>query len=151
MKRAFRTRSIALLLGLTMALLSVSVAFAAPPQPVHIEVEEYIGVSGETFDASGAVCSKGTVDDLTVYLYGPTQGPYRFLYVLKRFYCDGGSGTFDIEMKVKLENATGNTTAHWKLVAGTGPYANLKGNGSLVGTAIVQGTSIYDIYDGKVH
>jgi hypothetical protein len=67
------------------------------------------------------------------------------------FACADGSGTFDIDMNVKLENATGNTTANWNVAGGTGVYANLKDNGSLVCTAIVQGTSILDVYDGQVH
>jgi hypothetical protein len=91
------------------------------------------------------------VIDLDVDQYRPPQGSYTYFKVLKRFDCDDGSGTFDIKMKVKLENATGSTTARWKFAGGTGDYANLNGHGTLVGIPIVQGTSILDIYDGTAH
>ena len=54
-------------------------------------------------------------------------------------------------MKVKLEKATSNTTANWKIAGGTGAYGALKGNGKLVGTALTPTVSIVDVYDGKVH
>ena len=43
-----------------------------------------------------------------------------------------------------------HTTANWKVVAGTGDYVRLKGNGKLYGTPIVPGISIHDVYDGKM-
>ena len=151
MKRAFRTRSIALLLGLILVLLSATIAFAAPPLPVHIEVDEVIGGSGEPFTATGPVCPTGFVDELGFSQYGPPQGTFSFLNVGKRFTCWDGSGTFDIQMKVKLNNVTGFTTAHWKFAGGTGVYANLKGNGTLVGDPTLAVNDILDIYDGKAH
>ena len=157
MKRAFRTRSIALLLGLTLALLSVSVAFAAPPQPVHIEVDEVIGGSGDPFTAFGAavgagkVCSYGVVNELGFTTFGPPPGTYTYMNVGKKFICGDGSGTFDIQMKVKLNNVTGYTTAKWKITDGTGDYVTLKGHGTLVGDPNQGVNDLLDIYDGKVH
>ena len=129
--------------------------FASPPLDLHIVVQENIGVPDD-FDASGAavdnglVCETGTVEDteVAVYTFG---GPFRIIKVLKHFECEDGSGTFDIQMQVRLNNATNETTANWRVFSGTGAYTNLKGNGSLVGIPLDPGTSILDIYDGKVH
>lgn len=156
MKRVFRAGPKALFLGVTIMLLSLCIACSGQPLSLHIEVSEIITTDGETFNASGpavnnnVVCTTGTVSDGNVSQSGSTQGAYSHFDVLKKFDCADGSGTFDIELKVKLENATGNTTASWKLANGTGNYANINGEGNLVGTAIVQGTSIFDVYDGKV-
>jgi hypothetical protein len=154
-----KTRSFTFSILLTLALLAstITVVFAAPPLLLHIEVQETIGSSGEPFIASGSavdnslVCATGTVDDLEVIVSGPINGNFRILNVLKRFTCDDLSGTFDVKMVVKLDLLTNATTAHWKIVDGSGSYVNLKGNGTLVGTPIVPGTSILDVYDGKVH
>lgn len=156
MKRAFHSGLNVVLLVLTVVLLSVSIACAGPPKSLHIEVSEFISTDGETFTASGPavvagdVCPSGTVSDLSVTPTGSSQGPHSFFDVVKEFDCADGSGAFNFDMKVKLENATGNTTANWQVAGGTGNYANLQGNGTLVGTAIVQGTSILDVYDGTV-
>jgi len=156
MKRAFRIGPKAPFLGVTIILLSLCIACSGQPLSLHIEVSEVITSDGETFNASGpavnnnVVCPSGTVSDVNVSQSGSAQGAYNHFDVLKKFDCADGSGTFNFEMKVKLENATGNTTASWNLASGTGNYANINGEGNLVGTAIVQGISIFDVYDGKV-
>jgi len=71
--------------------------------------------------------------------------------LVKRFECGDASGTFDVKLIVRLDNTTGETTARWLVVAGTDSYANLHANGSLVGTPIILGTSIHDVYDGMAH
>ena len=134
----------------------MSTVFAAPPLDVKIEATEFIGTSGETFSASGSavdagvMCETGTVDDLNVVVSGPPAGSFRILKVLKRFICDGGE-TFDVKLIVRLNLTTNETTARWKIVGGTGDYADLYGNGSLVGTPIEPGLSILDVYDGSMH
>jgi hypothetical protein len=144
------------LLVLLLAL-GATTALAAPPKSIHIEVAEVIGTSGEPFTATGAavddglICAVGTVDDISIEVTGPPSGDFRILKVLKRFYCDDSSGTFDVKMTVHLDLTTNATTANWKIVDGTGAYTALKGNGKLIGTPIVPGTSILDVYDGKIH
>jgi hypothetical protein len=155
-KRA-RTTTVSLLITILLLTASVSAAFAAPPLDLHIEVDELIGTSGETFVATGpavdagVVCPTGTVDDVSVVVSGSPTNPYLILHVLKKFTCQDGSGTFDLKLVVRLNNTTRATTARWHFVSGTGNYAGLHGNGSLVGTPIVPGASIHDVYDGKVH
>jgi hypothetical protein len=65
-----------------------------------------------------------------------------------RYYDE--SGTFDVDMVVRLDVASGTTTANWKVVGGTGAYSSLKGYGKLVGVLVVPGVSITDTNDRKI-
>jgi hypothetical protein len=157
MKRNMRTAALSVLIAAVLLAGTASAAFAAQPLAVHIEVNEIIATSGEPFAASGPavdaglVCPTGTVEDLSSMVSGPPAGAFSILNVVKRFDCDDGSGSFDVRLAVRLDNATGETTARWVVVAGTDDYSNLQANGSLVGTPIVLGYSIHDVYDGMVH
>lgn len=151
-------KSVGLLLTLAVILtVFTTVVAAAPPSAVHLEVSELIGSSGEPFTASGEavdagiLCPSGTVDDLSVVAKGSPSAPYTILLVNKVFNCGDESGTFDVQLTVRLDNSTHYTTASWRLVGGTQAYAGLHGNGKLAGTPIVPGISIYDVYDGNVH
>jgi hypothetical protein len=157
MKAKVQRTVISSVLALMLIAVSVTVAGASPPLGLHIEVDEFIGTSGETFYASGvavddgAVCPTGTVDDVSTLVSGAPGGSVSILHILKRFYCADSSGTFDVRLVVKLDNDTHYTTASWKMISGTGLYTGLKGNGSLAGTPIDPGVSIHDVYDGQVH
>jgi hypothetical protein len=157
MKKPSRTLSISLILVLTLSILSATVAFAAPPLAIHIEVDEFINQNGEVFNASGpavkagVVCPTGTVDDIYSNPFGPPVGNYTYLSIKKKFTCNDGSGDFFyIKMKVKLNNTTNVTTAKWHFTNGEGDYLPLHGHGTLVGTPVTPGISINDVYDGKV-
>jgi hypothetical protein len=149
------------ILGFVLLALSLAVtptaALAAPQLDLHFEVLEYIGTSGESFVASGdsvdagRVCATGTVDDLVTQSSGPKNGGFAILRVLKRFHCGDGSGTFDVRLIVNLNLVTHYTTAKWIIVDGMGDYVNLKGNGTLTGTPVDPGISIFDVYDGNTH
>ncbi len=135
----------ALLLAFVLLAMNVSLVFAAQPLAIHIEVLEYLDFCfNEPFTASGPavddgiVCASGTVVDLDIKT--KTFRPlYKRLWITKRFYCGDASGTFDVDMVVRLHEITGFTTAHWKVVDGTGDYVKLHGNGKLVGTPVVLG------------
>jgi hypothetical protein len=152
-----RPFTLSIFLTFLLLALTASVVVAAPPQDLHIEALEFIGSSGEPFTASGSavdsnmVCATGTIDDIEITASGSSSGGFLTLHVLKRFYCDDLSGTFDIRMVVRLDLTTNETTARWRIVDGTGAYAALKGSGSLVGTPVNPGVSILDVYDGRVH
>ena len=156
MIRKYHVKSFALLLTMLLLSLSVSTVFAVPPLDLHLEAEEFIDTSGEPFTASGGavdaglICATGTVDDVSVSGAG-SSGSFVILQVLKRFHCGDGSGSFDIMLIVKLDLSTNQITARWNLIGGTGDYSGLHGVGSLVGTPIVPGESIHDVYDGFVH
>jgi hypothetical protein len=155
--KKIRTTTHSILIAFVLLAVTVSTVFAAPPQDVHIEVDELIGGIGvpEPFTASGAavdaglICAAGMVEDVDISYSGAPSAPYRIIQVLKHFSCD--AGTFDVRMVVRLDLATNYTTARWRIVSGTGDYAGLRGNGSLVGTPIVPGSSIHDDYYGRLH
>ncbi len=157
MKKRVQTTVVSVLLVFVFLAVTASGVIAAPPRDVHIEVDEILGTSGEAFAASGSavvdgtLCASGIVDDLSVVSSGSQNGNFLILHVLKRFTCDDLSGTFDVRLVVKLNLTTRFTTAHWKIVSGTGNYVGLHGNGSLAGTPILPGVSIHDVYDGKMH
>ncbi len=137
-----------------VAMTAVPVA-AAPPLGVSITALEQLPVTesgsftatGPAVDA-GLICANGTT---TNGLVGPAHGtnPVRF-QVNKTFHCDGSSYTFTLRLRVALDQNTGNTTANWKVISGTGPYSALKGHGTLIGTPIVLGESITDVYTGSM-
>lgn len=149
------------LIGVTVAMVAVLVGvsagpvLAAPQLDVHIESDATIGGGPDPFTASGpavdagTVCANGTTEVLSTAVSGPPGGSFSILHVDRRFTCD--DGTFDMKKVVNLDLTTGDTTARWKITGGTGAYAGLKGRGSLVGTPIVVGSSIHDVYDGQVH
>ena len=150
----FVKRTFSLLALVFLLAISVSPVFAAPPLPVHIEVDETFGLNTpEPFTASGPavvaglICATGMVEDVTVTSNSPS-GPFQIIKVLKRFDC--GDGTFDLKMVVKLNLATQNTTARWRILGGTGGYAGLKGHGSLIGITNDPDPGIFDTYDGVV-
>jgi hypothetical protein len=135
----------------------IAPALAAPPLDAHIVVSATIDPDPDPFVASGSavsagmLCSSGQATDLSVDVTSPPSGKFNILKVLKHFECDDESGTFDVKLVVKLDLTTHETTAQWIVVGGTGSYAALHGSGKLVGTPIVPGESITDVYDGKIH
>ncbi|MFC2108878.1 hypothetical protein ACFLS5_05390 [Candidatus Bipolaricaulota bacterium] len=141
--------------------LAVVPVMAAPPLNVHIEVPTIIEAlpdpTSDNFTATGPavdaglMCSTGEVFNLSIIVSGPPGGTFSILRVLKHFVCDDGSGTFDVKMVVRLDLTTNETIAHWRVVGGTGAYVGLHGNGKLIGIPIAPGSSILDIYDGRMH
>ncbi|MFC2081683.1 hypothetical protein ACFLR0_00690 [Candidatus Bipolaricaulota bacterium] len=156
-----------LVAALSVVLVATSV-LAAPMQVVHIVAPtDLVGGTGAPalFTAtgpavtSGVLCATGTVLTGPISSIGPMgqgspQGAFSILSMDKLFICDDGSGTFTVELTVKLY-ITGPkanyTFGSWKVVSGTGSYSGLKSSGGkLVGTPIIPGTSINDVYDGKL-
>ena len=155
--RKFRTATLSVLIAFVLLVVTISTVFAAPPMDVHIVVDELTSGLGvdEPFTASGSavdaglICATGMVQDVSVSTSGGTAAPYRIIQVLKHFTCD--DGTFDVSMLVRLDLETHYTTASWRVVSGTGAYTDLQGSGSLIGTPIIPGASIQDVYDGMLH
>lgn len=157
MNRKFRFG--VLFVSLILSLAFTVPAMAAPPMALHIEVPATISPDPDPFTATGpavdagTVCPSGDSTDLSVVVVSDPPGgtTTRTLRVMKRFDCTDGSGTFDVNMVVRLDLTTNETTARWRIVGGTGDYAGFRGNGYLIGTPIMPGSSIYDVYDGWVH
>lgn len=159
MNRNFTSRfGVLILVAMLSVGLPVPAAMAAPPLDVHITVLATIDITiddpflatGPAVDA-GLLCPSGYQHELSVKESGPpSDDSFRILRIVKRFVCDDLTGTFDLKLIVRLDLVSGNTTAQWNVVGGTGAYAGLHGNGKLIGTAGAPGT-ILDEYDGKLH
>ena len=129
----------------------------ARPLAVEIVVEETLPVvipdPGQPFVATGpavdrgVLCPEGTTEDIA--FAARPGGWFTRLTIEKLFTCGDSSGDFTVQLRVKLF-PDGTTTALWKVTGGTGDYATLMGSGTLVGTPIVPGESIEDVYTGKV-
>lgn len=157
MKKLIHIGLLASALVITVSLSNVSSIYAAAPFRLHIEVDEEISdLYAESFVATGSAVDEGfiyptgTVDDIDAQIIDTHESSIRIIKSLKRFSFDDLSGTFDVELIIRLNSVSGETSARWRIVAGTGSYADLKGSGSLVGTPIILGQSIHDVYDGLV-
>ena len=153
-----RRIALSLLFTLLAVCLAVLPALAAKPLAVHIEAPTAIPVglpdrfeaTGPAVDA-GLISGTGDVYTFDLVAFGPSGASFTYLRMIKHFDFDDGSGTFDVRLQARLDFITGETKGFWIVVGGTGAYANLKGTGKLIGIPIVQGQSILDIYDGRLH
>lgn len=149
-----------ILIAALVILCAVAPAMAAPPLDVHIEVESVIDPADPTVEPfvatgpavdSGTICPTGQVIDLSGQVSGPPEGSFINLKISKHFVCDDGSGTFDVKLVARIDLITGEAVGSWNIVEGTGAFAELHGSGKLYGIPIVLGSTILDIYDGKIH
>ena len=153
-----RTLALSLLVTLLAVFLAALPVLAAPSLAVHIEAPTIIptGPVPDRFEASGPavdfglISGTGDVYTFNLVAFGPTGGSVTMLRMIKHFVFDDGSGTFDVRLVVRLDFSTGITRGTWRVVGGTGAYANLQGTGRLIGIPIVLGQSILDIYDGRL-
>ena len=65
------------------------------------------------------------------------------------FTCSDGSGSFVLQLTVRLDFLTGTTVFNWSVLSGTGDYAKLHGAGSGTGAPVPGG--IADSYTGGMH
>jgi len=123
------------------------------PSTIDTGDKDPFTATGPAVDA-GTVCPTGDVSDLEVIIRGNPGRNVRILRILKHFKCGDGSGTFDMRLVVRLDltpYANPRTTGRWRVVRGTGRYAQLRGIGGLIGTTIVNAPeSVLDTYDGRM-
>jgi len=145
------------LLTLALAFLLTPSALAAPQPNLDMYVLDYVGASGELFEAEGApvdasrVCASGTVDEISKRESGPPNGDFAKWNVLKRFNCDDESGTFDLRLLVTVDLNSYHMTGHWQIVEGTGNYSDLRGKGSFEGVPVYKGSVSNDHYTGTTN
>lgn len=119
---------IAVLAGVgALALAAPPTAGASAPEPVRIETHGvFTGPESTagTFTMSGAASDSGTYVD-TFRLAGET------LHVVKTLAGSGGTITLAAQGVVRWTSPTTATffAGHWRVVSGTGAYADLKGGG----------------------
>jgi len=144
-----------LMVGLFVVLVALP-GLAAQPLAVHIASLTRIGIGYvDNFTATGPavaagyIPSAGQVETTSVVQLADPPGPLVILVATKEF-SSSAVDRFDLWMKIKLDTATGYTTARWRILGGTGLYAGLKGRGTLHGVPDVLGVTIWDSYDGKL-
>ena len=144
---------ISVILVLTVFAFPVS---ANPPEQVTIVSEMDLLTSTGTFEAYGAavdagvLCPDGTVYDFGLRPVGYQSGLFVNFFIHKLFVCNDSSGSFEMDMNVRLINSTSETTAIWYVVAGSDTYARLRGSGTLTGVPGGENVVI-DTYTGKFH
>ena len=142
LKRALIVLAVALALGLPAG------AQATPPSPVTIENPQVFtgpDSTAGTFVATGAVSDSGTTAE-TFRIDGRT------VHALKTYA--GSLGTFTVTAQ-GLITFTGATTAvlegRWLVVSGTGAYANLHAEGSLVNVVDLAAGTSFQTVTGQGH
>jgi hypothetical protein len=121
-------------LGLVAAIVAVVTSAAgAAPSAFHLTVEGHIGhalggalLHDGTFTASPPFCSSGTGVDLWA-------SPARPMVSYRLLSCDDRSGSLTVRLVDTEAEHTRGRTGIWRVVEGTGPYAELRGMGTLTG------------------
>ena len=158
MKKLFTSVTIAVVFALTLSIAPVA---ATPPadvtivsdmHPVTGPIDPFDGTfvaSGPAVDA-GIICPSGGVDDISNPAVGWQSHEMRIiiLSVHKHFTCDDGSGSFEMNMRVRI--APTGITAQWIIVGGDGPYSRLFGAGNLYAEWISENL-LRDHYSGGLH
>ena len=130
--------------GLAVALAVVlSVVVSAPianagsaPQSVTIDTHKQLGPFTGTWTATGALSDGGSFASVAA-TFGASGAPtFHTLHVVYRF--TGTEGTFDIRADLQEGPTAENpdiwySEGTWSVVAGTGAYASLRGQGRVTG------------------
>jgi hypothetical protein len=144
-------RLVIVIASLTLVVVAAPATAATPPTPVTITGTVIFPESGPatgTFTASAPLCPSGTIEVLGGVFVGFQSNQFARIGVRQLFTCNDGSGSFVLQLTVRLD-PTGTTTFRWSVLSGTGDYAKLHGTGTGTGAPIQDG--IVDTYTGTVH
>jgi hypothetical protein len=147
-------KAIAVSLLLAISLLAVPASASTPDQVTFVSHMSLSAAAG-TFEAFGpavdadVVCPSGDVYDLSYRAAGYQSNMQLNLFVHKLFVCEDGSGTFEMDLNVRIVSSQ-ETTAKWRVVSGDGPYARLHGNGKLTAQSVDE-DHLIDTYVGRLH
>ncbi len=139
-----------LAIGALLALTLAPTASAAPPSVTVLTIDIVFDVSEDFTAESDVICDEGAaVTDLHGFTGGGRQGRGVFTFhLVKTLTCADGSGTFQILVNAATAPNSPGTVGGFTIVGGTGAYENLRGGGSLLGTATDDG--IIDVYRGRL-
>jgi hypothetical protein len=147
--------SLLILTLLSLALPAVPVAASSPeditivsPMVLPPDAPAYgtFEASGGAVDA-GVICASGNVYDTEYRVAGGENKKFTNLFVHKLFVCDDGSGTFEMDLIVRL---IPGITVDWLVTSGDGEYVRLHGTGKLTSQALSEG-HLLDTYIGGLH
>ncbi len=148
---------LAVLVAALAGFIPTTSVMAAPMRGVHIEFLTPLWIpgpvpfvaSGPAVDA-GLLCATGFVSTGEVTVSpSPDGDTFLILSTVKYFVCDDG-GTFDVAVVGTLDLITGTSSGHWKVLRGTGSYANIKGNGKSFGTPSPRDVNVLEFFDGRL-
>lgn len=135
-----------------VAVVGAVVAQAYPGTPVSFTVKTVFG-GPETIETALPGCPGGatvaTLDSTARFPVG--YGAPAWFSGHKEFTC-GVAGSFVVSFKAKVFFCETTDTGQWNVVSGTGIYAGLKGQGTLVGTYFpgdaCSATGVLDAFTG---
>lgn len=136
---------------LVTTMLAVSApAAASPSQPVTMTVLSSIDPEAvDPFTSTGGiVCATGEVSTLSTVFAGGQSGFHAQITTVKHFECETGS--FDVLVRVTLDEVTFNTEGTWTVLRGTGAFEGLHGSGRVTGTRVAD-DKVLDEYTGSMH
>ncbi len=148
-KGSKRILAVALSVAVT-AVTGTASAIAAPPQSATFAVMERIDAGTGEFTYDGSIlCESGTTTN-EVLVTGFQSDRGLIFHVRKTITCDG-SGTFTLQIQARLGFNGGfeATSGTWVVLRGTGEYAKLHGQGTVVGRQLGGGV-VSDVYVGRL-
>jgi hypothetical protein len=134
--------------GATLA--AAGPASASTSVPVTIQDTVIIGPFTGTWSASGGISDSGTLVQPTDFRVGVGAGGFGQVHLVR--VMTGSKGTITLVEDNSLTLEPGGTivsTGQWAVIAGTGAYAELHGQGTAVGV-VVKGV-VTETDTGSVH
>jgi hypothetical protein len=121
-------------------------AMASASVPVTIHSAVIVGPFAGTWSASGGISDAGTLVEPTVNFVGNGE-----LHIVRDVTGSQGTFTLRIDSKVVAVEPDGSDvfTGHWVVIAGTGAYADLHGQGTR--NAVVTNGVVTETLTGGVH
>jgi hypothetical protein len=121
-------------------------ALASTSVPVTIHSTVIVGPFTGTWSASGGINDSGTLAETTVNFVGNGQ-----LHIVRDVTGSQGTFTLRIDSTAVAVEPNGNVdfTGHWVVIAGTGAYADLHGQGTR--TAVADHGVVTETLTGSVH
>lgn len=143
----------------TLAVIAtVAVAFAASSsasgsQDITIQTSKAPGPVSGAFAATGAFVDSGAINNLTIGFSALGAPDFGITHVTILFIGDEGTFTLKAQIKETLTSDPNvlTDTGRWTIIAGTGAYAGLHGEGTVVGTVDDNVNLITRTYEGDVH
>jgi len=121
-------------------------AMASTPVPVTIHSTVIVGPFTGTWSASGGISDSGTLAETSVNFVGNGQ-----LHIVRDVTGSQGTFTLRIDSTVVAVEPNGNVdfTGNWVVIAGTGAYADLHGQGTR--SAVAAHGVVTETLSGSVH
>ena len=144
---------LALVVSAALVAALASATSATPSQQVTITTSKAPGPVPGTFTASGAFADSGAINNLSFRI--SAIGAPTFLVSHITILFTGAEGTFTLKTQI-TETLTSDPNVlvdegTWTIIAGTGAYERLHGQGTVVGTVDDTVGLITRTFEGDVH